>query len=105
MNAKEYNIVVTVVCKLKIKTEPQLSDQTKMPISQQHGADVRGTLHISVPHKAASVHLLIFLKTKPKQTLKTKPTFFYINNKNLVTKIIKPNLDSLYSLKTPIIPS
>lgn len=38
MNAKEYNIVVTVVCKLKIKTEPQLSDQTKMPISQQHGA-------------------------------------------------------------------
>lgn len=38
MNAKEYNIDVTVVCKIKIKTEPQLSDKNKMPISQQHGA-------------------------------------------------------------------
>lgn len=29
MNAKEYNIDVTVVCKIKIKTEPQLSDKNK----------------------------------------------------------------------------
>lgn len=40
MNAKEYNIDVTVVCKIKIRTEPQLSDKNKMPISQQRGADV-----------------------------------------------------------------
>lgn len=65
MNAKEYNIV-TVVCKIKIKTEPQLSDKNKRPISQQHGA--RRREHISVPHKAASVHLLIVpKKKKPKQ--------------------------------------
>lgn len=68
MNAKEYNIV-TVVCKIKIKTEPQLSDKNKRPISQQHGA--RRREHISVPHKAASVHLLIVPKKKNQN--KTNP--------------------------------
>lgn len=29
MNAKEQNIDVTVVCELKLKTEPQLSDKNK----------------------------------------------------------------------------
>lgn len=33
MNAKEQNIDVTVVCKLKLKTEPQLSDKNKRLIS------------------------------------------------------------------------
>lgn len=44
-----------------------------MPISQQHGARLRASLHISDPHEAASVHLLILVKkeTNPK---KTKPT-------------------------------
>lgn len=33
MNAKERNIDVTVVCKIKLKIEPQLPDKNKMLIS------------------------------------------------------------------------
>lgn len=70
MNAKEYNIDVTVVCKIKIRTEPQLLDKNKMPISQQRGADVE-PLHLPNPHEAASVHLLTLLKNKTNPENKT----------------------------------
>lgn len=70
-----------------------------MPISQRHGARLRASLQISDPHEAASVHLLILLKNKTNPKKQNQP--LYINNKNLVTKIIKSNPGQSLLPETP----
>lgn len=75
MNAKEYNIDVTVVCKIKIRTEPQLSE-CLFPNSMVLA--LRASLHISDPHEAASVHLLILLKNKTNPKKQNQPLFTLI---------------------------
>lgn len=92
MNAKEQNIDVTVVCELKLKTEPQLSDKKIKAYFLTAGNWKLTAILQLFSYKAASVHLLLSQRKKQRQNKREKkPTLFYINNKNLVTKIIKPN--------------